>query len=291
MTNEELCLLIQHGSDKKSYMEQLYLQNKGLINQIAKKYSGYCELEDLLQEGYFGLLDAAKSYDDTKGAAFSTYAYDHIRAVIHRYIEDNSSTIRVPSAQRSLILKMNRFIDGYIKKYSHKPSVEDLAKALNISEKKVLQLVGDSLMLETKSINESIFKDDERCSLEDCIEDNNNLIENCEIDIYNSQLKKVLWEIVDGLEPMQSKIIHERYENNKTLNNLSQDLNLTPAQVRTYESGAMRELRKSKNTRKLQSFTEDIIYSISARSVGFQHFNHTWTSSTEKAVLVAEGLS
>ena len=290
MTNEELCNLIQHGCDKKSYMEQLYLQNKKMINQIAYRYRGYGELEDLIQEGYFGLLNAAESFDDSKGAAFSTYAYEHIRAVIHRYIEDNSSTIRVPSAQRSLILKMNRFIGEYIKKYSHRPSVEDLAKALNISEKKVLQLVGDSLMLETKSTNESVFEDDESCSLEDCIEDKNNLIESLENEIYKSQLKKVLWEIVDSLEPMQSKIIHERYENNKTLNNLSQDLNLTPAQVRTYESGAMRELRKYKNTRKLQSFTEDIIYSISARSVGFQHFNHTWTSSTEKAVLIAEGL-
>ncbi|MBR4396474.1 MAG: sigma-70 family RNA polymerase sigma factor, partial [Methanobrevibacter sp.] len=130
MTNEELCLLIQHGSDKKSYMEQLYLQNKGLIAQVAKKYCGYAEIEDLLQEGYFGLLKAAESFDDTKGANFVTHAYEHIRAVIHRYIEDNSNTIRIPSAQRALILKMKRYIDEYVKKYSQRPSVEEMAKAL-----------------------------------------------------------------------------------------------------------------------------------------------------------------
>lgn len=290
MTNEELCLLIQHGSDKKSYMEQLYLQNRGLIAKIAKKYCAYGEMEDLLQEGYFGLLAAAESFDDTKGANFVTYAYEHIRAVIHRYIENYSSVIRIPNEQRALIWKMKKYIDGYVKKYSHRPNVEDLAKALNISENKVLQLVSYSLLLETKSTSESIVQDDDSCCLEDCIEDKNNRYEEIDNEIQNSQLKSVLWEIVDSLEPMQSKIIHERYENNKTLNSLSIDLNMTPAQVRTFESGAMRELRKYKNTRKLQSFAEDIIYSLSAKGVGYQQFNHTWTSSTEKAVLIAEGL-
>ena len=90
---------------------------------------------------------------------------------------------------------------------------------------------------------------------------------------------------------MQSKIIHERYENNKTLNRLSIDLNMTPAQVRTYESGAMRELRKHKNTKKLQCFVDEYIYSVSNKCSGYSFFKYTWTSSTEKAACrIAEGL-
>jgi len=46
-----------------------------LVRKIAHTYKRYgVPLEDLVQEGSIGILDAARSFDATKGAKFSTYA-------------------------------------------------------------------------------------------------------------------------------------------------------------------------------------------------------------------------
>ena len=58
--------------------------NRGLVYTIAKRYLPACErdravsLDDLAQAGYIGLIEAAQTYDEAKGA-FSTWAGMYIR--------------------------------------------------------------------------------------------------------------------------------------------------------------------------------------------------------------------
>ena len=89
MTNEELVKAYQNGDNKA--LDQLLKDNKGMVYLIAKKYQGYCiatlDIEDLIQEGYLGLMEAAKRYDfnNSKKAMFMTYALFWIRQRISRY--------------------------------------------------------------------------------------------------------------------------------------------------------------------------------------------------------------
>ncbi|MBE5992616.1 MAG: hypothetical protein E7247_09515 [Paenibacillaceae bacterium] len=55
----------------------------------------------------------------------------------------------------------------------------------------------------------------------------------------------------------------------------------------------MRELRKPKNSKRLRQFLpeEDRIYSMGLVGNGVNRFNRTWTSSTERAVIVREELT
>ena len=64
MSNEELVQLYQNGDNKA--LEELILANEGIIYKIANKYEGInreLELDDLIQEGILGLIEAAKRYD------------------------------------------------------------------------------------------------------------------------------------------------------------------------------------------------------------------------------------
>ena len=58
MTNEELVIEYQTGN--KAVIEQLYLQNRGMIEKIVRRYAGIEELDDLRQESFFGLVKAAE---------------------------------------------------------------------------------------------------------------------------------------------------------------------------------------------------------------------------------------
>jgi RNA polymerase sigma factor (sigma-70 family) len=73
--------------------------NMRLVVSVAKKYQGLgLSLEDLIQEGAIGLIQATQKYDASKGK-FSSYAYLWIKATITRAISNKSRTVRIPCSQ------------------------------------------------------------------------------------------------------------------------------------------------------------------------------------------------
>lgn len=89
MTNEELVRRYQEGD--KEALNEIIQENKGIVNVVARRYIGYCistiDLDDLIQEGYIGLIKAAERYDfnNPKKAAFMTYALYWVRQRISKY--------------------------------------------------------------------------------------------------------------------------------------------------------------------------------------------------------------
>lgn len=86
MSNEDLVLMIQRNEDKARHLGELYEQNRGIIAIIAKRYSEYAEIEDLMQESFFGLSEAAARWDPEAGTRFISYASYWIRAAIISYL-------------------------------------------------------------------------------------------------------------------------------------------------------------------------------------------------------------
>jgi RNA polymerase sigma-32 factor len=82
--------------------------NLRLVVTIAREHdrSRGRNLEDLVQEGCLGLIEAIRRFDPTKGAQLSTYARFWIRAFIMRHIMDN---IRVVRAVRTRAERMAFF--------------------------------------------------------------------------------------------------------------------------------------------------------------------------------------
>jgi len=75
--------------------------NLSLVISVARKFMGRgVRLEDLVQEGNYGLLKAIEHFDPEKGNRFSTYAVWWIRAYITRYLKDNRSQVRGGEAER-----------------------------------------------------------------------------------------------------------------------------------------------------------------------------------------------
>ena len=68
-------------------LEQRIQENQGLVVSLAKsihrKLPPQIGLDDLIAYGQLGLAEAARSFQDGKGASFSTFAYYRIRGAIY----------------------------------------------------------------------------------------------------------------------------------------------------------------------------------------------------------------
>jgi len=73
--------------------EQIIKNNNALVHSIVKSYQNKgIDTDDLVQEGYIGLLEAYKHYDTSSNAKFSTYAVYWIKKYILQALENNYNT-------------------------------------------------------------------------------------------------------------------------------------------------------------------------------------------------------
>jgi RNA polymerase primary sigma factor len=95
----ELTVTRRARKGEKRAQEQLVVHNLSLVISVARKFMGHgVRLEDLVQEGNYGLLKAIEHFDPEKGNRFSTYAVWWIRAYITRSLRDGPSAVRRTTA-------------------------------------------------------------------------------------------------------------------------------------------------------------------------------------------------
>ena len=101
---KELGVRILAG-DRKA-IEEMTVHNLRYVVSIAKRYMGFgLPLEDLIQEGNIGLIDAVNNFDVTKGFKFSTFARDRIMGKIEFAVAKTSRNIKLPYHKFEKLLK------------------------------------------------------------------------------------------------------------------------------------------------------------------------------------------
>src|SRR5688572_32893595 len=75
----------------------IMVQYTGLVERLARRFSGIEPHQDLVQVGFIGLLNALSKFDPAAGVKFTTYATHLITGEIKHYLRDRSQTIRQPA--------------------------------------------------------------------------------------------------------------------------------------------------------------------------------------------------
>lgn len=105
--NDEYYIDLFRSGDLRGY-EYLHIKYTSRIKFIAKKY--YCngmEVEDFIQEGYLGLLNAIKDYKPSHGITFSSFA----TVCIERHI---ITALKTATRQKHRPLNSGLSMDGLV---------------------------------------------------------------------------------------------------------------------------------------------------------------------------------
>ena len=149
----------------EKHLEKLVEEGMYLPKVLAAKYRNKgIDYEDLVQEGYIGLIKATKGFDPTREVKFTTYAYFWVRQAIFDAITTKSRTVRLPSHVVSLKLKVYKFTENFILSTGYEPDAELIARELKVDK----YLVENILNITTEHIGD--WEPIEECTIEEDLE-------------------------------------------------------------------------------------------------------------------------
>ena len=221
-----------------------------LVASIAGKYARFgLSRDDLVQEGVFGLLQAAQKFDPERGFRFGTYASWWVRAAIQRYMLDNWSIVRfATSHNRKKLFFELRGVLKKIEQASDDPAgttlIDAAAAELGVEAREVEALMpmlrGQDMSLDMP------LGDDGDMSLLELLEDEADRTEES-VAMANTSRARSRWLnlALTGLQDRDAYIVRRRYlgEEKETLSAIADDLGVTKERVRQLETRALGQVR------------------------------------------------
>ncbi len=132
MTNEQLVMEIKRGNKEK--LNDLWVQVSDFIRSCAGEFNAGDLEEDLIQESYFGLLEAAEKYDESRGYKFLTYAAYYIKNSMRRCLIKSRPGVRLPEHMVTKVRKYYIFVAAFVQAYGREPTDNEAKAILNMPE-------------------------------------------------------------------------------------------------------------------------------------------------------------
>ncbi len=232
--DENMALLERYAAGDTAAEEELVLRNSGLVNGIAHRFKGRgVEFEDLVQIGTIGMIKAIRSFDLSRGNAFSTYAVPLIIGEIRRFLRDDG-IVKVSRIQKRTGAALMHARERYLAEYGVEPRLEEIAGAVGISPEEAAAALDSTSPV--RSLSEAIGDDD--FSLEDVIPSQD--------DELGRMLEKIaLREIIDTLPPLWKKILLLRYYRDYSQQQTADALGLTQVKISREEKKIFTKLREN----------------------------------------------
>lgn len=164
----ELAKRIQEGCEVSR--RRLVESNLRLVVSIAKKFQGHgLNLEDLIQEGNLGLINAVDKFDWKRDVRFSTHATWWIRLAVTRSLANSSRTVRVPINVHDFLVKVSKTIKELEASLGREPTDEELSDKMKVSVAKLRDAKFHDLPV--RSLSEPYGPEEDKNELQETIYD------------------------------------------------------------------------------------------------------------------------
>ncbi len=255
MLSPEEELRLSHAWRDSEDMEsahKLVTSHLRLVAKIAMGYRGYgLPIGELISEGNVGMMQAVKRFDPDRGFRLATYAMWWIRAAIQEYILHSWSLVKMgtTAAQKKLFFNLRR-LKGQMQAIEDgdlRPEhVAKIAHALDVPEQDVVSM-NRRLSAPDHSLNAPLRADSEG-EWQDWLVDESETQENALAEQEElSGRRALLAGALKTLNERERHILIERRlkDNPTTLEELSQQYNISRERVRQIEVRAFEKLQKA----------------------------------------------
>ena len=231
---------------------QLVTSHLRLVAKIAMGYRGYgLPVGELISEGNIGLMQAVKRFDPERGFRLATYAMWWIRAHIQEYILRSWSLVKMgtTASQKKLFFNLRK-VKGQLKAIEEgdltPEHVEQIATRLNVSQNDVISM-NRRLAAPDNSLNAPVRADSEGEWQDWLVDEEPDQETRLAEDEELSKRRRLLNNAMETLNDRERHILTERRlrDNPTTLEDLSQEYDISRERVRQIEVRAFEKLQKA----------------------------------------------
>ncbi len=222
--------------------EQLIMAHLNLVRYLARKFANRGEpLEDLIQVGTIGLINAIDRFDPERGIRFATYATPTIVGEIRRHFRDRGWAVKVPRRLQELSLAATKAAERLTQSLDRSPTIAELAEYLDVEESQALEALELGEMYELPSLDQDLGGEDSEDSSGGVLADYVGQVDD-ELEKFEHRARLV--EAIKGLPEREREIIRLRFFENLSQTKVAKRLKISQMHVSRLQQRAIKRLRE-----------------------------------------------
>lgn len=218
---------------QESLVKHHVLLVKRIAHHLAGRLPRSILMDDLLQAGMLGLLEAVRSYDDTKGASFETYASIRVRGYMLDEVRRNDWVPRSVYRNSRLIAQAVRAVEN---KYGREASDHDVAQEMGLNLQEYHDLLADTNGAHLYGFEDLGVTDDVLC-------DDNGAAMEPQAHVMHADFKARLGLVIGGLPKNEQMVLSLYYEHDLNLKEIGEVMGVTESRVSQIHSQATHRIR------------------------------------------------
>ena len=224
-------------SDRDHLVSQHAPLVKKLAHQMKAKLPPSVEVDDLIQAGMIGLLDAVSRYEETHGAQFETYAVQRIRDAM---LDELRSSDWMPRSMRQNMRKIEVAMNSLQQKLGRPPNESEVAKQLKLSLADYQDLLSDGgghQLVYYEDFHDS--EDNEHFLDRYCTDESPDPLQN----LMNTGFRSAVIAAIEALPEREKILMSLYYEQEMNLKEIGAVMGVTESRVSQLHSQAIARMR------------------------------------------------
>lgn len=216
--------------------ERLVASHMDLVRKIAWHMHGrvgrLAEIEDMLQVGYMGLVDASQRYTPRQGATFAAYAAIRIRGSIIDFLRASSSLCRATIVMQQ---KMRAAVNKLEQQLMRPPEKAEIATEMGITTGELEEWESQFGASQIRSLDE-VYTDHSML-----FSDNNRTVED---KLMNDQMRAMLRRALERLPEREAMVLQLYFVEELNVYEIAEILGVTTGRVSQIKKSAVTRLRE-----------------------------------------------
>ena len=224
-------------ADKNSLLTAHMPLVKRLAHHMKAKLPPSVEVDDLVQAGMMGLLDAINRYEENQGAQFETYAVLRIRGAMLDELRNNDW---MPRSTRQNMRKVEAAMNALQQQLGRPPSESEVAKSLKLSLPDYQELLGES------GGHQLVYYED----FHDGEEGSDGFLDRYAVDdddplksLLDTDFRQSVIDAIDALPPREKMLMGLYYEEELNLKEIGAVMGVSESRVSQLHTQAVARLR------------------------------------------------
>jgi RNA polymerase sigma factor for flagellar operon FliA len=227
---------VKGKADKNYLLTEHMPLVKRLAHQMRAKLPPSVEVDDLIQAGMIGLLDAISRYEDDHGAQFETYAVLRIRGAM---LDELRSNDWMPRSTRQNMRRVESAMAALAQQLGRAPTESEVAKSMKLSLGDYQEMLGDS------GGHQLVYYEDFHDE-----EGNDSWLDRYAVDdedplraLMETDFRQAVIDAIDALPPREKLLMGLYYEEELNLKEIGAVMGVSESRVSQLHSQAVARMR------------------------------------------------